>query len=69
MGHTHVPVIVPMNDQLTYVNLGGWAVDELDEPALPASLTHLVLRLVDGEMCAELLRWSPEAARPVVVPS
>ncbi len=69
MGHTHLPAVVPFDGRVTYVNLGAWAVDEIDPSAAQASRTHLVLRWIDGEICAELLRWSPEDGQPVVIPS
>ncbi len=31
MGHTHAPLMESMANGATYVNLGGWAVDDLDE--------------------------------------
>ena len=69
MGHTHAPTMEKIDNGATYVNLGGWAVDDLDaaEPtseteadAAPheAPCTHLVIRHVDGLPCAELRRWN-----------
>jgi hypothetical protein len=69
MGHTHAPVMEKIDNGATYVNLGGWAVDDLDviEPASEseadakphdAPCTHLVIRHVDGQPRAELRRWS-----------
>jgi len=60
MGHTHEPVLAPVSPDCTYVNLGHWGVDDLDGRPTEASRTHLVIRFVDGEHCAELLRWVPE---------
>jgi hypothetical protein len=61
MGHTHKPLMEAISDGVTYVNLGGWAVDDLDaEPDAPAPCTHLVIRHVDGLPHAELRRWSEE---------
>lgn len=60
MGHTHVPLTEPIGEGVTYVNLGGWAVDDLDEEVDPAPCTHLVIRDVDGHVEAELRRWSTE---------
>jgi UDP-2,3-diacylglucosamine pyrophosphatase LpxH len=62
MGHTHAPVMESIAKGVTYVNLGGWAVDDIDiEGAAPASCTHLVIRHVDGKPHAELRRWCSEA--------
>lgn len=69
MGHTHSPAMEKIDDGSTYVNLGGWAVDDLDvaEPAAgtegdaaphDAPCTHLVIRHVDGQPRAELRGWS-----------
>lgn len=61
MGHTHKPLMEAISEGVTYVNLGGWAVDDLDaEPDAPAPCTHLVIRHVDGLPHAELRRWSEE---------
>jgi UDP-2,3-diacylglucosamine pyrophosphatase LpxH len=61
MGHTHLPLMERLTEACTYVNLGGWAVDDLEPGAVhPAPYTHLVIRHVDGEPRAELLRWDPE---------
>ncbi|MFW6050863.1 MAG: metallophosphoesterase [Myxococcota bacterium] len=57
MGHTHKPLLERMGDAVTYVNLGNWASDALDGSAPPPPRTHLVLRWVDGEPRAELVRW------------
>lgn len=67
MGHTHTPAMEAIDNGATYVNLGGWAVDDLDdaEPASDADVrphdapcTHLVIRHVDGQPRAELRRWN-----------
>ncbi|MFW5875253.1 MAG: metallophosphoesterase [Myxococcota bacterium] len=61
MGHTHVPILERIGKAATYVNLGNWGQDDLDGPVShPAPRTHLVLRWVDGEPQAQLLRWSSE---------
>lgn len=60
MGHTHVPLTESLGEGVTYVNLGGWAVDDLDAEVAPAPCTHLVIRDVDGRFEAELRRWSSE---------
>jgi UDP-2,3-diacylglucosamine pyrophosphatase LpxH len=59
MGHTHMPVMEPIADGVTYINLGGWAVDDLDSAGTvdSAPCTHLVIRHIDGVAHAELRRW------------
>jgi hypothetical protein len=60
MGHTHEPLMEPLAGGSTYVNLGGWAEDDLDEvyrPEPTAPRTHLVIRHENGEPRAELRRW------------
>jgi UDP-2,3-diacylglucosamine pyrophosphatase LpxH len=67
MGHTHAATMEQTSNGATYVNLGGWAVDDLDvehEATLEAPndsrrapCTHLVIRHVDGKPLAELRRW------------
>jgi len=62
MGHTHAPAMEALGADSTYVNLGGWAVDDLDlaegEAAPEAPRTHLVIRHENGEPRAELRRWN-----------
>jgi UDP-2,3-diacylglucosamine pyrophosphatase LpxH len=60
MGHTHDPVLAPVGENATYVNLGHWGVDDLDGRRVEASRTHFVIRFIDGEHRAELLRWVPD---------
>lgn len=62
MGHTHVPMRVPVADgEATYVNLGSWSEDEPDEgqssPRAPR--THLVIHVEGPRPVAELLAWDP----------
>jgi UDP-2,3-diacylglucosamine pyrophosphatase LpxH len=57
MGHTHVPVMEPLDASTTYVNLGGWAVDDLDGNHEEAPRTHLVIRWIDGQPVGRLYRW------------
>ncbi|MDD9936471.1 MAG: metallophosphoesterase, partial [Myxococcales bacterium] len=60
MGHTHVPRMEAIGPGTTYVNLGGWAVDDLDHPSpgeACAPNSYVVIRQVDGQPCAELRRW------------
>ncbi len=66
MGHTHLPETRP-TAHTTYVNLGAWAEDEVEDghtPGLPATRTHLVLVHRDGAPMAELLRWSADGPEP-----
>lgn len=69
MGHTHDPVMEPISNGATYINLGGWAVDDLDAgnaPVTPAPCTHVVIREVDGTPQAELRRWSADHGPSIV---
>lgn len=59
MGHTHVPRFERIASGVTYVNLGFWAGDDVDNPGPPAPRSHLVIRNVDGAYVAELLGWQP----------
>jgi UDP-2,3-diacylglucosamine pyrophosphatase LpxH len=62
MGHTHDPVFEPVKDGVTYINLGAWAVDDVDAEGsfAPPPCTYAVVRVVDGVPHAELRRWSSE---------
>lgn len=60
MGHTHRPSMEPVGRDATYVNLGHWAVDDLDGAAEDAPRTHLVLRWTGASHRAEFLRWDSE---------
>jgi len=62
MGHTHVPVMETIVEGVTYINLGGWAVDDLDKVGVveAASCTHLVIRHMDGVPHAELRAWGTD---------
>lgn len=69
MGHTHDPVMEPISNGATYINLGGWAVDDLDAgntPVTPAPCTHVVIREVDGLHKAELRRWNGDHGPSIV---
>ena len=60
MGHTHVPMRVPVADgEATYVNLGSWSEDEPVEgqPMPRAPRTHLVVEMMGERAVAELLSW------------
>ena len=69
MGHTHLPELRPSGADSSYVNVGAWAEEEVDEgelTPLPATRTHLVVRLVDGRPSAALLAWDADAPRHVL---
>jgi hypothetical protein len=76
MGHTHVPMRVPVNagdeSEATYINVGSWAEEEAEDEAhaYRAARTHLVIRPGEGaeEPVAEFLTWSPEGPRSFVGP-
>jgi len=57
MGHTHRPEVVRVSDESTYVNLGTWAVDDLDGEVPEAQRMHLVVRWVGDRFRAEFYRW------------
>jgi predicted phosphodiesterase len=59
MGHTHAPVMEPIADGVTYINLGGWASDEVYAQGAvpPPPCTHLVIRHLEDGPRAELRRW------------
>jgi UDP-2,3-diacylglucosamine pyrophosphatase LpxH len=65
MGHTHRPVMEALSATATYVNLGNWTADLLDDHAPPAPCTHLVIRHGEGgRPSAALCRWEDgQAAR------
>jgi hypothetical protein len=73
MGHTHRPVTESIAEGVTYVNLGGWAVDDLDhEQTAPAPCTHLVIQASGAGLSAELRRWcsgeGPALVRAIEAP-
>ena len=58
-----------ISEGVTYVNLGGWAVDDLDaEQVEPAPCTHLVIRHIEGRPHAELRRWCTELGPSILKP-
>lgn len=60
MGHTHTPMATRVSDDVTYVNLGNWATDDVDGgEAHEPPRTHLVLRWIDGVAKAEFMKWNP----------
>jgi hypothetical protein len=71
MGHTHVPVVKPLDaagGSARYINLGAWAEDEESDEgggeAYRAPRTHLVIEVADGTPRAELRAWGDEGPRP-----
>ena len=66
MGHTHRPVMERLGPTATYVNLGNWTADLLDDEAPPAPCTHLVIRHGEAGPLAELRRWDARQAAHVV---
>ena len=63
MGDTHLPEKHAASDSTTYVNLGAWAEDDVDEghrPNLPATRTHLVVADAGDEPVTELFTWRDE---------
>ncbi|MNC92484.1 hypothetical protein D3C83_89200 [compost metagenome] len=64
MGHTHEPRLEALEGGSTYVNLGTWAADDLDQTSHEAPYSHLVIRRGDGEPEARLMRWD-RAGQPV----
>ena len=76
MGHTHVPVAVPVG-AATYVNVGSWAEDVADDedaetaPAdarVPgpyrAARTHLVIHVRDDGTEAQFCTWKDGEPQP-----
>ena len=63
MGHTHVPMRVPVDGGATYINVGSW--DEEEEETEPrAARTHLVIRADESGPVAELLAWDSNEQGP-----
>lgn len=63
MGHTHLPEKHAASDTTTYVNLGAWAEDDVEEglqPNLPATRTHLVVAGAGDDAVTELFTWRDE---------
>jgi len=62
MGHTHIPLEVPVEKGVTYINLGSWAEDEevsgdAKHAAYQAARTHLVIHPSDTGTEAQFLAW------------
>ncbi|MEY4576784.1 MAG: hypothetical protein RL701_1487, partial [Pseudomonadota bacterium] len=58
MGHSHRPYMRALSDASTYVNLGNWALDQLDHRAPRPPCSHLVLRHDEnGRALGTLFSW------------
>ncbi|MGC4093902.1 MAG: metallophosphoesterase [Polyangiaceae bacterium] len=67
MGHTHLPEKHAASPTTTYVNLGAWAEDDVEDghqPNLPATRTHLVVADGGERPTVELLTWRDEGPTP-----
>jgi hypothetical protein len=63
MGHTHEPVVTPVSDSASYVNLGSWGEDDPPDERAHAQAspgTFLLLRKAGDDFQAELMRWDAE---------
>jgi UDP-2,3-diacylglucosamine pyrophosphatase LpxH len=64
MGHTHVPVKMPVAEgQATYINVGSWAEEEDQSDVsggYKAARTHLVIHAEASGPVAEFLTWESE---------
>lgn len=66
MGHTHQATMTKVGKDTTYVNLGAWAVDEVDDEGeaeeKSAPCTHLVIRHGDDDVPrAEFFTWNADS--------
>ena len=67
MGHTHRPVMESLPSAATYVNLGNWTVDLLDDHAPKAPCSHLVIRHDrSGKPVATLYGWQSDQGASVL---
>jgi UDP-2,3-diacylglucosamine pyrophosphatase LpxH len=67
MGHTHRPAMEALTPATTYVNLGNWTVDLLNEGAMTAPCTHLVIRQGEsGHAEARLCGWDGQLGARVL---
>ncbi|HKU41263.1 MAG TPA: hypothetical protein VJR89_24035 [Polyangiales bacterium] len=67
MGHTHQPSMEPLTPATTYVNLGNWSDDLLDEGVATAPCTHLVIRHGEsGRAEARLCGWDGQLGARVL---
>ena len=67
MGHTHKPVMESLPSAATYVNLGNWTVDLLDDHAPKAPCSHLVIRHDrSGKPVATVYSWQSDQGATVM---
>lgn len=67
MGHTHKPMMEAVAPATTYVNLGNWTVDTLEDQVTGAPCTHLVIRHGEGgQPEARLCGWDDETGPHVL---
>jgi UDP-2,3-diacylglucosamine pyrophosphatase LpxH len=67
MGHTHRPMMEALTPATTYVNLGNWTGDLLDEQGPAAPCTHLVIRQGEaGQLEAQLFGWDGKSGSRVL---
>lgn len=67
MGHTHKPMMEKVSPATTYVNLGNWTNDTVDDQVSGAPCTHLVIRHGDGgEPEARLCGWDGQTGPRVL---
>ncbi|MBN1654233.1 MAG: metallophosphoesterase [Deltaproteobacteria bacterium] len=59
MGHTHQATMESIGEGVTYINLGNWSNDILDDAAPKAPCSHLIIRRVKGELKAEFVSLWP----------
>jgi hypothetical protein len=60
MGHTHEPVLQPVSESASYVNLGSWGEDDPPDERVTQRNhggTFLLVRKHAGDFQAELMRW------------
>jgi UDP-2,3-diacylglucosamine pyrophosphatase LpxH len=64
MGHTHEPVVTPVSDSASYVNLGSWGEDDPPDErphSHQSQGTFLLVRMgAEDDFHAELMRWDAE---------
>lgn len=67
MGHTHKPTMEALTPGTTYVNLGNWTNDTVDDQVSGAPCTHLVIRYSDGGQAeAWLCGWDGQSGPRVL---
>jgi UDP-2,3-diacylglucosamine pyrophosphatase LpxH len=67
MGHTHKPMMEVLSPATTYVNLGNWTNDTVDDQVSGAPCTHLVIRHRDGgQPEARLCGWDGQSGPHVL---